>query len=144
MTKQLEQDRSQWKHNFGTRTFEDFNRAFFKIDKQIFADMPTFHYFNKKIILENIRPDTNAEIVLEYNGTIGDYNGYRVTIIHKANGEITNEWFDFKSYLKTEDKVAHSPHVSEHCGIDWWCDGATPNSIKYMIGKINQYIRIYS
>jgi len=132
-----------WKHNFGTTTLEDFNKKFFSFDKFRFYTFIT-HYFDKKIIVQNIRPDTNAEITIKDVSCQGNYNGYEVKIVHKVNGEITREWFPFYGYLKTEVKVDYTPHVCLHCGADWWCHGATPESIKYMIERITKYIELYS
>ncbi len=130
---------NDWKNTFETKTFEEFNRKFFKST----ATFENAFFFNKKIVLPTIRPLTNAEIEIRDVGCVGDYNGYMIRIIHKDNGQIANEWFPFSAYLKTENKTDYTPHINEYCGIDWWCEGATPESIKTMVAKMLEYISLY-
>jgi len=140
----MEEEMSNWKHKFGTKTLEEFVRRFFR-DSKIEQSKKT-SYFNKKLIF-SIGKGKNAEIVLSINNTLGTYVGFKVKIINKETGEIATEWFGFKDYLMEgyESQQANPyPQVIEHCGADWYMDGATPEAINSMTEKIRSYIAFYA
>ena len=141
-----------WKYRFNTTTFEGFMRRFFQnstlagTGKKAYPGLD-LHYFNKKIIAPEIAPNTNAEIVLSIQNSVGTYVGFKVIIVHKINGEITRQWFGFKDYLtapETATGVLNYPHIIEHCSKDWYCHGAHPESIPKMRRAMHEYIDLYS
>ena len=132
---------SNWKNKFGTKSFEEFVRKFFEGHGTGMADLK---FFNKKAVYN--MGDKTAEIVLSTNGTCRDYEGFRVEIIHKDNGKIAHEWFGFKEYLMdgfVSDRSNAYPILIDHCGMDWYMNGATPKAIKAMVKSMRSYIDLY-
>jgi hypothetical protein len=139
-----------------TKTFEEFNRRFFETlsiidvhysDNSKSSQVAGIHYFNKKVVVNNIRPDVNAEIVLEIDGMGGQYEGYTVSILHKTNGKIVSGWFGFNDYLEIEKKDLRNGNrglcIIEHVGKDWYIEKPTEASVKKMVKAITEYISLY-
>ena len=135
-----------WQNKFGTDTFESFIHKFF-LETEINKRFPKAHYMNRRVIIPNIRPNVNAEIVLEDIGVSENYNSFVVTIFHKDNGKIVQQTFLFREYLKLpdnhSDKQQSIPCLVSYCGKDWHCDGPTPESVKNLASRIAEYIELY-
>jgi len=133
---------SQWKHNFGSNTFAQFVDMFFE-GHPFFKNSKIF---NKKLTL-SVRDRKVVEIVLSTNGTHGEYVGFKLSIIKIDTGVIATEWFGFKDYLVAHYRVASEMHpypkIIEHCGTDWYMNGADPKDITYMLDKMKDYINLY-
>ncbi len=125
---------------FNTTTLTKFNEHFFR---PVSAD---FHFYGKKVVYPNIRQGVNAEIILSIHGTMGQYEGYLVKIVHKEKGEVTSEFFAFKDYLVEEKPMKENPYglvIIEHCGSDWYMSSPTRLSHLNMVTKILGYINDY-
>jgi len=129
---------SNWKNNFKTSTYEDFMKTLFKdFDGNL-------KFFNRKATLEN--DHKVAELVLSTRGTSGQYEKIVATIIHKDNGTIASESFNFADYLmEGYEPNGHrqSPQVVDHCGKDWYMNGPTPKAIKNLMKRIREYLDLY-
>jgi len=135
---------SQWSNTFNTDTFEAFVRKFF--DKTEINKCPKVQFFNRKVLIN--MGDKTTEIVLSTNGQSGKYEGFKVKVIHKINGTISQEWFGFKEYLADGFRTGGAggskyPYIIDHCGIDWYMNGAEPKAIKAMASKMADYIEVY-
>jgi hypothetical protein len=140
----MEEVMSNWKHHFNTKTFQDFVTKFFK-DSALTETFPVIQIFNRKIVVP-LTEDKNAEIVLSTKGVVGDYVGYRVKIIHKDNGVVAQEWFGFEEYLMDGYEPSGTtkyPQIIEHCGTDWYMNGAHPRAIVTITHRIVDYINLY-
>ena len=130
---------TQWANNFGTKTFEGFM-------KKLLSDLPyEFKVFNRKATIA-IWDKKVVEIVLSTRGTSGHYQKLVVSIIHKDNGMIASEAFNFSDYLMDGWEQAGSdkaPLVIDHCGTDWYMNGPTSKAIKNLVKRISEYIEIY-
>ena len=132
---------SKWKNQFNTTNFQDFMNKFF-LGSTLIKKFEESQIFNKKLII-SIDQNKNAEITLSTLGTVGHYEGFKVTITHKVNGEIARQWFGFKEYLSDGYTNNEYPHIIEYCQTDWYMNGATPDSIKSLTGQIHDYINFY-
>ena len=134
-----------WKNHFGTETFEQFMVKFF--NGKLHKAFKGVSFFNRRIVIP-INATVNAEIKLTDYATVGEYSCLEVTIIHKANGKIAQQGFGFRDWLKLPsehgDKNQSHACMISHCGIDWYLDGPTPDSIEYMVSKIIEYIKLYA
>lgn len=95
-----------------------------------------------------------AEIELVTNGTYDVYSGYRVDIIHKETGRITNHTFLFGDYFDDSRRIDSRPnektppHISGYCcersGVaEWYINKPHPDEINKLAKRIIQYIEIY-
>jgi len=132
---------AQWKNQFNTTTFQAFMTKFFA-DSLIRKSFEGTQIFNKKLIVP-LTKDKNAEIILSTKNIAGQYEGFKVIITHKTNGEISRQWFGFREYLSNGTDSKKYPHIIEHCDTDWYMDGATHNSIGQLDGQIFDYINFY-
>jgi hypothetical protein len=87
----------------------------------------------------------------ETNGVQKTYKGYLVSIIHKANGKIDSEYFDFDAYMSKDNRIDDRSDykggfsIIEHCctreGIPSWYIAKPHNEdINYMRNMIFHYI----
>ena len=129
-----------WSNKFGTKTFEEFMKAL------LLGFGAELQFFNKKAIYK-LTEDKNAELILVTRGTSGQYEAIKVRIVNKNSGLISEEQFPFSEYLM-EGYVGQDchpyPKVIDHCGKDWYMDGATPKALTYFMEKLREYIRLYN
>ena len=122
-----------------TKTFENFNKEFFKSNKEI-------NWFEKQGILK-IDEMKNVVITLSTSGCMNRYIGYKIEIIHKNNGQIASHFFNFNDYFQqknrkdTRNDYSGEFYVRTTC--DWYVAIPAKKDINYMISEIEKYISLW-
>lgn len=105
-------------------------------------------WYNRKGVL-SLNQETNATIELVSNGVHKTYKGYLVSIIHKENGKIDSEYFDFDAYMSQDNRIdermdykgGFSIHESTCEGYPrWYIAEPNPADITYMRNMIFNYV----
>lgn len=125
-----------------TLNYCEFNFDFFLSDD--------IKWYSRKGIF-SLNHETNATIELVSNGVHKTYKGYLVSIIHKENGKIDSEYFDFDAYLSQGNRIDQRldftggfsivEHTCERDGRpNWYIVIPHPDDIAYMRNMIFHYI----
>ncbi|WP_209124496.1 hypothetical protein [Alkalihalobacillus sp. BA299] len=125
-----------------TLNYCEFNHDFF-LNENI-------SWYNRKGVYK-LDDEINVTIELVTNGVHKTYKGYLVSIIHKTNGKIDSEYFDFDAYMSIENRIDDRSdypggfsivqHVCAREGIPKWYIAKPHNEdINYMGNMIFHYI----
>lgn len=88
-----------------------------------------------------------ARIELDTCGTRDHYEGFRVIIINKREGEIDSKFFHFNDYLDGAERADNRPECASdfvvigHTGWAWYI--AVPKDTKSLVRAIEQYIGVF-
>jgi len=125
-----------------TLNYSEFNHDFFLKED--------ICWYNRKGVY-TLDDEINVTIELISNGVHKTYKGYLVSIIHKTNGKIDSEYFDFDAYMSQDNRIddrsdykgGFSIHESScvHEGFPRWYIAKPHNQdITYMGNMIFHYI----
>ena len=121
-----------WQNHFNSKSFEEFNKAFFKAK--------TWQYFDETVIIQ-IDNDRHVEISLEDGReSSGTYTYYRAKLVNKKSGPISSHDFDFSALDGPANDGQKSFKLVRHCGYDWYMNGPTRQSVDALTTKIVHWI----
>ena len=116
--------------------FKRFNESFLKPLKVQWFDKVGYLKLNENI---------NVKIYIDDVGVHGNFNGYRVEIIHRGIGTIDKHFFRFKDYIEFCDNsriTTKNSHVWENGDkFDWYIN--KPINSKNYLKVLQDFINIY-
>jgi hypothetical protein len=125
--------------------YAKFNESFFSEYDQ------TIIWYDKKGVLK-LNEEINVEITLVTGNITGRYEGYKVVLINKKSGIVTEHYFNFDTYMKKRIDN-RSDYTQGFCILDnvvneandyyWYIAKPDPKEVTDMAQTIIGYIYLY-
>ena len=99
--------------------------------------------FSGKSMVTEIGSDLRAKVKFISTGISSQYNGFRLSIINRQQGEIDGETFLFRDIIGV--KNGYDPHIWENDGeANWYGFRPTMQEYEKIQSKVEEYIGMYS
>ena len=114
--------------------------------KEIFGESENFSadtIFSGKSMITDIGGDLRAKVQFISTGIANHYNGLRLSIINRQQGEIDCEVFLFRDIIGL--KNGYDPHIWDDSGnAEWYSFHPTMQEYEKIQSKVEEYIVMYS
>lgn len=121
-----------------------FNERFFEIDSN--DKDYEINWFNDFGVIQ-LNNKINIEISLDDSKTVKSYDGYRIKIVHKDKGILSDKLFLFNDYMikRIDDRqeIEQTFEVKANISNDWYIAIPDNNEIKKMKELIISFISMW-